>query len=568
MKIQFINCPTMTEILIFLLMVELFFCSVQGEMHFYDFVVRESNFTKLCETKSMLVVNDHFPGPEIRVHRGDKFFVNVQNQGSYGLTIHWHGIMQPRNPWSDGPEYITQCPIQPGTNFTYEVILSKEEGTVWWHAHSDWTRASVHGAIVILPAVGTTFPFPEPDEDEVIVIASWYKGDLQARVDEAMEYDENLPHSDAYTINGQPGDLCPCSKETTYRRKVDYGKTYLVRIVNANIDADIFFAIAQHNLTVVGLDGAYIKPIDTTYIVISPGQTMDVLLKANQVLGHYYMAGRHFSSENVEVVDFDHANLTAILEYNGNYTYPTSPVFPSTLPMYLDFVASLKFTHQIRSLAIPEYAINVPLDSDITSRMFITTSMNSLYCEDPSSSDCETKQIAASVNNISWVNPSTDILQSYYRNISGVYSTDFPDYPPSFYNFTEESYSIDRALTVQGRKVKVLDYNESVEIVFQGTNTPKGFNLVDPPEVTTFGVPKNGWLAIRFTANNPGVWFWHCHMDRHLTWGMEAAFVVKNGGTTETSIRQPPAYMPPCMVPLDSGIQNFHESIGKKMEYT
>ncbi|KAK9905295.1 hypothetical protein M0R45_000347 [Rubus argutus] len=278
--------------------------------------------------------------------------------------------MQPRNPWSDGPEYISQCPIQPGTNFTYEVILSEEEGTVWWHAHSDWMRASVHGAIVILPAVGTTFPFPEPDEDEVIVIASWYKGDLQARVDEAMEYDENLPHSDAYTINGQPGDLYPCSKETTYRRKVDYGKTYLVRIVNANIDADIFFAIAQHNLTVVGLDGAYIKPIDTTYIVVSPGQTMDVFLKANQVLGHYYMAGRHFSSENVEVVDFDHAHLTAILEYNGNYSYPTSPVFPSTLPMYLDFVASLKFTYQIRSLAIPEYAINVPLDSDITSRMF------------------------------------------------------------------------------------------------------------------------------------------------------------------------------------------------------
>ena len=41
--------------------------------------------------------------------------------------------------------------------------------------------------------------------------ASWYKGDLQARVDGAMEDDTNLPHSDAYTINGQPGDFCPCS---------------------------------------------------------------------------------------------------------------------------------------------------------------------------------------------------------------------------------------------------------------------------------------------------------------------------------------------------------------------
>ncbi|XP_004301333.1 PREDICTED: laccase-14-like [Fragaria vesca subsp. vesca] len=579
-----------TQILIILLLtVELFFSRVQGEAHFYDFVVRDRNFTRLCETKSMLVVNDRFPGPEIRVHKGDTVYVNVQNQGSYGLTIHWHRVMQPRNPWSDGPEYITQCPIQPGTNFTYEVILSKEEGTVWWHAHSDWTRASVHGAIVILPAVGTTIPFPKPDEDEVIVIASWYKGDLQARVDEAMENDENLPHSDAYTINGQPGDLCPCSNDETYRRNVDYGKTYLLRIVNANIDADIFFAIAQHNFTVVGLDGAYIKPIDTTYILLSPGQTMDV-----QVLGSYYMAARHFSSENVAVGDFDHANVTAILEYNGNYTHLTSPVFPSSLPMYYDFAAYQNFTNRIRSLATPEYAVHVPLDNEITTRMFITTSMNSLFCED-SSSGCETKQISASVNNISWDNPSTHILQTYYRNISGVYSADFPDYPPSFYNFTEESYSIDTVLTVQGRKVKVLNYNESVEIVFQGTNVldgsvnhpmhlhgysfyvvgygfgiydnatdPKGFNLIDPPEVTTFGVPKNGWLAIRFTANNSGVWFWHCYMDRHLTWGMEAAFIVKNGDTNETSIRKPPTDMPLCTIPLHSGLKDFPEIITTK----
>jgi laccase len=81
-----------------------------------------------------------------------------------------HGVKQPRNPWSDGPEYITQCPIQPGSNFTYEVIFSDEEGTTWWHAHSDWTRATVHGAIVILPSVGSTYPFPKPDEEEVVVL--------------------------------------------------------------------------------------------------------------------------------------------------------------------------------------------------------------------------------------------------------------------------------------------------------------------------------------------------------------------------------------------------------------
>ena len=38
------------------------------------------------------------------------------------------------------------------------------------HAHSKWTRATVHGAIVVLPAAGTVYPFPKPDEEEVIVL--------------------------------------------------------------------------------------------------------------------------------------------------------------------------------------------------------------------------------------------------------------------------------------------------------------------------------------------------------------------------------------------------------------
>ena len=76
----------------------------------------------------------------------------------------------PRNPWSDGPEYITQCPIQPGANFTYMIQLTEEEGTVWWHAHSDWTRATVHGAFVIHPANGTTFPFPTPYKEIPIIL--------------------------------------------------------------------------------------------------------------------------------------------------------------------------------------------------------------------------------------------------------------------------------------------------------------------------------------------------------------------------------------------------------------
>ncbi|CAH2062596.1 unnamed protein product [Thlaspi arvense] len=88
--------------------------------------------------------------------------------------MYMHGVKQPRNPWSDGPDFITQCQISPGTNHTYKVIFSTEEGTLWWHAHSDWTQSTVHGAIHILPAEGTTYPFPEPDGEHDIILELWF----------------------------------------------------------------------------------------------------------------------------------------------------------------------------------------------------------------------------------------------------------------------------------------------------------------------------------------------------------------------------------------------------------
>ncbi|PRQ52349.1 putative laccase [Rosa chinensis] len=580
-----------------IIILPLFISLARAEVHYYDFIVKEVNFTRLCESKLMLVVNESYPGPAIRARKGDTIYVNVYNQGFYGFTIHWHGVKQPRNPWFDGPEYVTQCPISPGTNFTYQVQLTTEEGTLWWHAHSDWTRASVHGAIVILPALGTTFPFPEPDEEEIIVFGSWYLGNLKEQVDECLDpaTNSNLPIAAGYTINGRLGDFSPCSKNTTYRRKVDYDKTYLLRIVNANIDVEFYFAIAEHNLTVVGLDGSYTKPINTGYIVIAPGQTMDVLLNTNSALGSYYMVGREYISATVDTVSDSANDAIAILEYNGNYTTSEAPLFPQQIPSSLSQTDAFNFYGNIRSLATPEYPINVPKESDITTKMYITASANALYCTPDLGPSCVNISFAASVNNISWVNPRESILQAYYRNISEpVYETDFPDEPPTYFNFTEIAMTLDRVLTVQGTKVKVLEYNETVEMVFQGTdvmggsvNHPmhlhghsfyvlgfgfgdflaerdsKGYNLIDPPYVTTFITPKNGWLTIRFVANNPGVWFWHCHMERHLTWGMESAFIVKNGGTTETNMLGPPAILPSCDVPLDSATILSHAELIK-----
>uniref|UniRef100_A0A803M5B3 Laccase n=1 Tax=Chenopodium quinoa TaxID=63459 RepID=A0A803M5B3_CHEQI len=72
------------------------------------------------------------------------------------------------------------------------------------------------------------------------------------------------------------------------------------------------------------------------------------------------------------------------------------------------------------------------------------------------------------------------------------------------------------------------------------------FNLVDPPERNTVGVPTGGWTSIRFRVDNPGVWFMHCHLELHTGWGLKIAFMVEDGPGPEYSVLPPPKDLPHC----------------------
>ncbi|XP_050363765.1 laccase-15 [Argentina anserina] len=551
------------------------YLQLSSSTQYYNWVVREATYTRLCSTKKILTVNGKFPGPVLRAHRGDTIYVNVHNRGRYNVTLHWHGVKQPRNPWSDGPEYITQCPIQPGRSFNYKIIFSTEEGTLWWHAHSDWSRATVHGAIYVYPKEGTSYPFPKPHHEIPIILGEWWKQDVNEVLEEFVRSGGAPNISDAYTINGQPGDLYPCSKSNTFKLSVDQNKTYMLRMVNAVMNEILFLAVANHNLTVVATDASYTKPIESDYITISPGQSMDVLLFTNQQPGRYYMAARAYNSN--PVVGFDNTTTTAIVEYN-NGNRNESPAFPS-LPDYNDTAAALGFFSGLRSLPVE---FKEPIPRTITRRIITTTSINTFPCQgNQTNQTCQGPngtRFAASLNNISFVEPNTvDILEAYYYYIHGVFKKGFPPYPPYKFNFTAQDLPMILQIPKRGTKVKVIEYGTDIEVVFQNTNLggggldhpmhlhgfdfyivgtgfgnfdeekdPLSYNLVDPPLRNTVTVPISGWAAMRFKAVNPGVWFLHCHLERHLTWGMDTAFIVKNGKRRHQRLLPPPPDMPPC----------------------
>ncbi|KAI4368029.1 hypothetical protein MLD38_016641 [Melastoma candidum] len=325
-------------------------------------------------------------------------------------------------------------------------------------------------------------------------------------------------------------------------------------------------------MTVVGMDGAYLKPFQTEYVMITPGQTMDVLVTAGNQPSLYYMAAKSFSDSMAPSPD---GTTTAIIEYVGNYTTPSMPYSPD-LPQKANTSAAGNFTVRLRSVASKTYPVNVPQEKDLNRSIFITAAVGQNPCTTPGcvGNNNSSMRNMASLNNVSIVLPSISYLQAYYGRIAGVYNATFPNMSAVVYDWTgaiAQNYSSSLTST----EANLFAYGSAVEIIFQGTNSgaPENhpmhlhgqsfyvvgmgygnytdssrstFNEVDPPYLNTIGVPTNGWTAIRFWAKNPGVWFMHCHLEKHVSWGMGTVFITLNGNTPGTSMLPQPKYMPPC----------------------
>ncbi|XP_073310978.1 laccase-17-like [Primulina huaijiensis] len=542
----------------------------------YTFNIMTQNVTRLCKTKSIVSVNGMLPGPRIVAREGDQVLVKVVNNVTNNITIHWHGVRQLRSGWADGPAYVTQCPIQTGQNYTYNFTVTGQRGTLLWHAHISWLRATLYGPIIILPRRNESYPFKKPYKEVPVIFGEWWKADPEAVISQALQTGGGPNVSDAYTINGFPGPLYNCSANDTYRLTVKPGKTYMLRLINAAMNDELFFSIANHSLTIVEADAVYVKPFETDVVFITPGQTTNVLLKTKPYYPNatFIMAARpYFTGQGT----FDNSTVTGFLEYkhlSEKSVNKTNAGIMPTLPPLTATSFVTNFTKKFRSLNNPKFTANVP--QTVGRRFYFTVGLGSSPC--PKNTTCQGPngmKFAASVNNISFGLPTTNLLQAYYfKKSNGIYSTDFPANPPNPFNYTGTPPN--NTFVSNGTRLVVLPFNTSVELVMQDTsilgaenhplhlhgynffvvgegfgnydpnNDPAKFNLVDPVERNTIGVPVGGWVAIRFLADNPGVWFMHCHFDVHTSWGLRMAWIVLDGLLASQTLPPPPSDIPQC----------------------
>ncbi|KAE9461083.1 hypothetical protein C3L33_07012, partial [Rhododendron williamsianum] len=504
-----------------------------GITRHYKFNIRLQNVTRLCNTKTILTVNGKFPGPRIIAREGDRVEIKVVNLVPNNVSIHWHGIRQLQSGWADGPSYITQCPIQTGQTYVYNFTITGQRGTLWWHAHISWLRATLYGPLIVLPKRSVPYPFAKPHKEVPIIFGEWWNANTEAVINQSFVTGAGPNVSDSYTINGLPGPLYNiCSPNETFKLKVKPGKTYLLRLINAALNDDLFFRISNHSLTVVEADAVYIKPFRTETLVIAPGQTTNVLLKTKPnppVNSSFLMAARpYFTGRGT----FDNSTVAGILQYGIGNPSPKNLPVPILPPINATaFVAN--FSSKFRSLANSQFPANVP--QTVQKRFFFTVGLGTNPC--PKNQTCRgptnTTKFTASMNNVSFILPTTALLQSYFtRRTNGVFTTNFPTTPLVQFNYTGTPPN--NTNVMNGTEVVVLNFNTTVEVVLQDTSIlgaeshplhlhghnffvvgegsgnfdpnkdPAKFNLVDPVERNTVSVPSGGWSAIRFRSDNPG----------------------------------------------------------------
>jgi Multicopper oxidase len=98
-----------------------------------------------------------------------------------------------------------------------------------------------------------------------------------------------------------------------------------------------------------------------------------------------------------------------------------------------------------------------------------------------------------------------------------------------------EQFSVHHPFHLHGHQFLVMDMGSQ-------PNNNTGLDNEFPVFKDTVIIPSQGFVVVKFKADNPGFWLLHCHFELHL--GMNMAMVLQVGEIDE--MVQPPTGFPRC----------------------
>ena len=302
---------------------------------------------------------------------------------------------------------------------------------------------------------------------------------------------------------------------------VTQGKRYRFRLVSLSCDPNFTFSIDNHTMNVIEVDAVNHTPLTVDEIQIFAGQRYSFVLTADQAVDNYWIR----ALPNIGTKSFTGGVNSAILRYDG-----ADSIEPTT-------------TQTGGSDALVESSL-VPL-TDLT---------------------------APGTAAVGGVDLALNLAFSF--NGSEFFINGSPFVPPSVPVLLQILSGTTAATDLlPGGSVYTLPSNASIEISFPvtATNAPGAphpfhlhghtfyvvrgagqteYNYVNPPQrdVVSTGTAGDN-VTIRFTTNNPGPLFLHCHIDFHLEAGF-AVVLAEDAADVSSSITPTSEFLPLCAVAM------------------
>lgn len=397
------------------------------------------------------------------------------------------------------------------------------------------------------------------DTDRVVMVQDWYHDPSAGLLRETLSPgSEAPPIPNGVLINGRSKVDCSlypnrrCDNSTTQFTTFDLtpNKRHRLRIMNVGGLGWFEVSVDRHlKLPVTEIDGVAVEPETDSSVLIGPGQRYSVLLRTDQTLhsGLFWLRARmmtHCFSENV-LPDKGVAEAKAILRYDRgrkSNVYKKHHTAPKTEPDSGKFSVVCKDpppgTYKPRpKLAAPEYAhhswyfrVNLEIGNWRLERGFLNRSslrpnlqLPTLHRVIDGLTTGNASFNVEGVNDVAFDTENELVISSKEIEVVDIILQNFDEGNHPFHLHGAQMFILAaghgyfpgyEALGLQPEGRGLLDANNQ-SVIANPTRR----------DVTT--VESFGWTLIRFVADNPGVWLFHCHMIWHAEAGMGMQFVSR-----------------------------------------
>lgn len=469
-------------------------------------------------------INGQWPIPRIEANVGDRIIVNVLNSlGNQSTSLHFHGLFMNGTTHMDGPIQVSQCPIPPGSRFTYDFTVN-QPGTYWYHSHNRGQYPDgLRGPLIIHDP---NSPYKDQyDEELVVTVSDWYHDQMPGLISFFM--------SKANPSGAEPVPNSALFNDTqNLTVAVQPGKTYFVRMVNIGAFAGQYIWFEGHNIAIVEVDGVYTQPSEASMIYLSAAQRCSFLLTAkNETTTNYpFVASMDTSLFDKYPADLNY-NVTGWLVYDDKKPLPD----PNLLDEFVPFDDMTLLPHDNETLlGEPDQTIMLDVIMD-------NLGDGANY---------------AFFNNITYTRPKVPTLYTVLS--SGPLATNPQVYGSYTHSLVLEKNQIVDIIVnnldpgrhpfhLHGHNFQALWRSEEEAGTFADSNITSANFPPTPMRRDTLVLFPNGNIVLRFKADNPGVWLFHCHIEWHIVSGLSATF-VEAPLELQKSLTIPKDHLDACLV--------------------